>query len=166
MYDNRERVCLHDPPHGKQHQPQPRGTGGRHQRFHLPGHTDLLTEKRQLPLCLGDAFRHARIGTGVDNIIESLFADTVFRPDIASQDFTVRKPAACMLIVNPHNILHAESIAHSHYFLTTALDHITLLTFRKITKKHTQISIFMHLFTLCRGLFNASSFSCRSFVVS
>nr|DAE44700.1 MAG TPA: hypothetical protein [Caudoviricetes sp.] len=41
-----------------------------------------------------------------------------------------------------------------------------VILIHKNTKKRTQISIFMHLFTLCRGLLNASSFSCRSFVVS
>nr|DAS68348.1 MAG TPA: hypothetical protein [Caudoviricetes sp.] len=58
----------------------------------------------------------ARVGTGIDDIVESLFADVIFRPDVTAQDFAVAKAAACMLVINTHDVLHTKGITAPDYF--------------------------------------------------
>jgi hypothetical protein len=59
---------------------------------------------------------NAWISTGVDDIIESFFADRIKRPDISTKDFTVAQATPCMFIVNAEYLANLMSIAPSYDF--------------------------------------------------
>ena len=63
----------------------------------------LHSEEAQLPFCPCDALRNARVGTGVDDVVEGLFTDGITGIDVTAQDFPVRQSAAGMFVVNTYD---------------------------------------------------------------
>ena len=57
------------------------------------------------------AVRRSKAGRGVDDVVESLFADGIQRADITAQDLPIGQPAAGMLIVDPENISYTVCVA-------------------------------------------------------
>lgn len=107
----------------------------------------LHSEEAQLPFCPCDALRNARVGTGVDDVVEGLFTDGITGIDVTAQDFPVRQSAAGMFVVNTYDFPYPVRITHSCYFLPAALFHIVSLLSCKITnnrdkKRKTSNAIF------------------------
>ena len=59
------------------------------------------------------ALDDARVGAGIDDVVEGLFTDMVLRPDITAQNLAVGA-AAGMFIVNAYNVLYSERVAASY----------------------------------------------------
>ena len=68
---------------------------------------------------------NTRIGTGIDDIVESFFANWVNRIDVTAQDFTVGQATACMLVVNAENLTHLVGITPADDF-SPMLAHIRI----------------------------------------
>nr|DAI45823.1 MAG TPA: hypothetical protein [Caudoviricetes sp.] len=53
----------------------------------------------------------ARIGAGIDQVIERLFADGVSGPDVAAKDFTVAQTTLSVLVVDTNDLFYPMRIA-------------------------------------------------------
>ena len=65
------------------------------------------------------ALDDARVGAGIDDVVEGLFTDMVLRPDITAQNLAVGEAAAGMFIVNAYNVLYSERVAASYNPVST-----------------------------------------------
>ena len=71
------------------------------------------SEQRELSIQFALPGLDARVGTGIDDVVECLFADGIHRPDVAAQDFAVRQSATCVFFVYTQHFRHSMRIAHS-----------------------------------------------------